>query len=384
VFKFETNYRSVPAILELSNAAIRANRARFEKDLRAARPGGAVLPALVPLPDPSTQAAFLAQRMLELRDEGVPLEEMAVLYRAHFQSLEVQMELTGRGIPFQITSGLRFFEQAHVKDVAAFLRFVTNRRDEISFKRMAGLLPGIGAGSAAKLWQEWLHGGWAGREDLPQPMSDPLRRLRPPRKSEKHWVQLCHVLDELAPAGGLARPADMIYSVLEGVYDDYLRDSFDNYENRRADIEQLMQYAGGFEDALEFLGQLALLGSADGEPGGGRGEPDREAVTLSSVHQAKGLEWRVVFLIWLSDGMFPIGRVLEADDDAMLEEERRLFYVALTRAKDELYLTYPMINPKSYSGDIIQRPSRFLAEVPEELVEAWRVGDDWGSGEDPF
>jgi DNA helicase-2/ATP-dependent DNA helicase PcrA len=108
-------------------------------------------------------------------------------------------------------------------------------------------------------------------------------------------------------------------------------------------------------------------------------------VTLSSIHQAKGLEWKVVFLVWLADGYFPIGKVLDADDDAMLEEERRLFYVALTRAEDELYLTYPMMNPKSYSGDVICRPSGFLDEFPSELVEPWRVssGDEWSDNE-PF
>jgi len=384
VFKIEMNYRSVPEILDFSNAAIRVNRARFDKDLRAAREGGRMLPALVAVEDPSSQAAFVAQRILELRDEGVPLEEMAVLYRAHFHSLELQMELTGRDIPFQITSGLRFFEQAHVKDVAAFLRFVTNRRDEISFKRMAMLLPGIGAAGAAKLWNDWLRGGWAAREELPDPFSAPLAALKVPRKAENQWTQLCHVLDEMAPDGTLARPADMIFSVLEGVYDDYMRDSFDNYEIRRGDIEQLMAYGTRFDDVFEFLAQLSLLGSADGEPGGGRAKPDKEAVTLSSVHQAKGLEWRVVFVIWLSDGMFPIGRVLEAEDEALLEEERRLFYVAITRAKDELYLSYPMVNPRSYSGDLIQRPSRFLEEVPVGLVEEWRVGNEWIDGEEPF
>ena len=145
IHTIETNYRSVPEILDLSNAAISANKMRFEKNLRSSRAEVGAKPALVALEDPATQAAFVAQRMLELRDEeGIELTEMAVLYRAHFQSLEIQMELTRRGIPFAITSGLRFFEQAHIKDVAAFLRFVTNRKDEVSFKRMVQMLPGCG------------------------------------------------------------------------------------------------------------------------------------------------------------------------------------------------------------------------------------------------
>ena len=381
VFKIETNYRSVPEILDLSNAAIRANRARFEKDLRSARGQKGVKPALVPVEDPSVQARFVCQRMLDLRDEGVPLEDMAVVYRAHFQALELQMELTAAGIPFAITSGLRFFEQAHIKDVAAFMRFVTNRRDETSFKRIVLLLPGIGAKGAEKLWQAWLASGWATKEELPD-WHEVLGGMKPPKRAAQHWEQLAYILAEMTPQGGMARPADMIYSVLEGIYDDYLQASFDNYDNRRADLEQFMGYSDGFDDVLELLSQLSLLGGVDGEPTGDRSELDEEKVTLSSIHQAKGLEWKVVFVIWLAEGQFPNGRVIEADDDEMMEEERRLFYVAVTRAKDELYLTYPMINPKSYSGDVIQRPSRFLDDFPKEMVEEWKVGNSWDETSD--
>jgi DNA helicase-2/ATP-dependent DNA helicase PcrA len=377
VFRIETNYRSVPEILTLSNAAIRANRRQFAKELRPAREGGVSTPALVPLEDPSTQAQFVAQRILELRDEGVELEEMAVLYRAHHQSLELQMELTSRGVPFQITSGLRFFEQAHIKDVAAFLRFVVNRRDEVSFKRMAMLLPGIGAKGADKMWNGWLQTGLAEQEELPEKFSTHLDTLPVPKKARSHWEQLGLTLDEFIADSEFAQPSDMIYSVLEGVYDDYMRGAFDNYENRRSDIEQLMSYGQNFEDILEFLAQLSLMSAVDGDPSGKREEPDPEQVTLSSIHQAKGLEWDVVFLIWLTDGAFPNGRVLEADDEDMLEEERRLFYVAITRAKNELYMVYPQINPKSYSGEVILRPSRFLDDCPAELLEEWRVGGGW-------
>lgn len=385
VHTIETNYRSVPEILDLSNAAIRANTGRFEKDLRSSRAALGVKPALVPLPDPATQAAFVAQRLLELRDEGIPLEEMAVLYRAHFQSLEIQMELTARGIPFAITSGLRFFEQAHIKDVSAFMRFVVNRKDEVSFLRMVSLLPGVGPGSATKLWNEWLKTGLSGNENPPPKWSDIFLKFKVPKKSAKHWEQLCYTLDELTPDGQFATPSDMIFSILEGVYDDYLTASFDNSEARRSDIQQLSEYAATFTDILEFLEQLSLMSSTDGQPTGDRNEPDDEKVTLSSIHQAKGLEWKAVFLIWLVDGQFPNGRILDADDQDMLEEERRLFYVALTRAKDELYLTYPMMNPKSYSGDIICRPSQFLEDFPQDLVEEWSVGNDnpW-SDDEPF
>ncbi len=384
VFTIETNYRSVPEILDLSNAAISANKMRFEKNLRSSRAEVGAKPALVALEDPSMQAGFVAQRMLELRDEGIELSEMAVLYRAHFQSLEIQMELTRRGIPFSITSGLRFFEQAHIKDVAAFLRFVTNRKDEVSFKRMVQLLPGCGPGTSEKLWLKWLRDPVSGNPEPPAKWSEILIGYPIPKKAAKHWQQFCYTLDELSPGGVFASPSEMIFSVLEGVYDDYLKESFENYEARRADIEQLIQYGGSFEDVLEFLSQLSLMSTTDGEPTGDKAELDDDKVTLSSIHQAKGLEWKAVFLIWLVDGQFPNGRILEADDEAAFEEERRLFYVALTRAKDELYLTYPMLNPKSYTGDILCRPSRFLDDFPKEMVETWNVGNEWSSDDDPF
>lgn len=377
VYKIETNYRSVPEVIDLSNAAISANKKQFKKALRAARVGGSMTPALVPVEDPRAQADFVAQRVLELRDEGIELDEMAILYRAHHQSLEIQMELTSRGIPFEITSGLRFFEQAHIKDVAAFLRFATNRRDEVSFKRFCLLLPGIGAATATKLWRAWLKVGISKKEEPPKRFSDCMLKFPVPAKAKKDWEQLCYTLDELVVGDGYARPSEMLTSVLEGVYDDYMKASFENYDNRRQDIEQLILYSETFDDVLELLGQLSLMSSVDGEPTGSRAEPDDEKVVLSSIHQAKGLEWKVVFLIWLADGMFPNGRILEADDQDMFEEERRLFYVALTRSKDELYLTYPQINPKSYSGDIITRPSRFLEDCPEEMLETWEVGPAW-------
>ncbi len=376
-FKIETNYRSVPEVLHLSNAAIAANTKQFSKTLNAAREGGSMTPALVPLEDPRAQANFVAQRILELRDEGIEMQEIAILYRAHHQSLEIQMELTSRNIPFQITSGLRFFEQQHIKDVAAFLRFVTNRKDEVSFKRFCLLLPGIGGVTANKLWRAWLKTGKAGDENPPKSFSDIMLKFSIPAKAKKDWEQLCYVLDELAPGGEFARPAEMITSVQEGIYDDFMRQSFENYDNRRQDVEQLSLYSEGFEDIQELLGQLSLMSSVDGEPTGSQAAQDEEQVVLSSIHQAKGLEWKVVFLIWLADGMFPNGRVLEADDLDMLEEERRLFYVALTRSKDELYLTYPMVNPKSYTGEIFQRPSRFLEDCPDEMLETWEVGPAW-------
>src|SRR5438132_1238079 len=155
IFKIELNYRSVPGILEVANSAIAANVQQFKKNLSATRDSNAVKPALVALNDGSEQAQFIAQRVLELRDEGADLNDIAVLYRAHYHAVELQLELARRGIPYQITSGVRFFEQAHIKDIAAFVRFVANPRDEVAFKRMVRLLPGIGGNIAENLWNGW-------------------------------------------------------------------------------------------------------------------------------------------------------------------------------------------------------------------------------------
>ena len=374
IFKIETNYRSVPEVLELSNAAIRPNRTQYDKELRAAREAG-MIPALVALDDPSLQAEFLAERIDELIGEGVSPDEIAVLYRAHYQSMEIQMELTRRDLAFQITSGLRFFEQAHIKDVSAMIRFVVNGRDEVSFKRMVLLLPGIGARTADNLWQAWINSAPGRSVEVPESFSNTLLNFRVPAKAKDSWEQLCHTLDELAPEGKFERPSNMIFSILEGVYEDYMLATFDNYEHRKQDIEQLMQYGENYEDILEFLAQLSLMSSVDGDPveGDQQKQDSSDSVMLSSIHQAKGLEWKVVFVVWLADGMFPNRRVLDSGDNDMFEEERRLFYVATTRAKDQLYLTYPMTNPKSYTGEYVTKPSRFLDAIPADLTEEWEV-----------
>ncbi|MDD5201368.1 MAG: ATP-dependent helicase [Terrimicrobiaceae bacterium] len=371
VHKIETNYRSVPEVLELANAAILGNARQFRKELRAVRPSTGVRPALVPLATNNAQAAFVAQRILELNEEGVDFREMAVLYRAHYQSLEVQLEFTRRGIPFAITSGLRFFEQAHIKDVAAFMKFSVNPRDEVAFKRMIRLLPGIGAKSAESIWAKTsatLAGGGA--------VAGLRTACKVPAKSQKSWDQLVHTLEDLRPGESPVAPAAMIENVLFAVYDDYMRTKFANYEARREDLNTLQNYAKQFATTEEFLAQLALLGSVETADAVGANRDDDEKVTLSSVHQAKGLEWRAVFVIWLSDGMFPSSRSLDRDED--VEEERRLFYVAVTRCKDELYLTYPELRLNAGYGEAFQRPSRFLNELPETLYEKWEVSQGMG------
>jgi len=368
VFKIEMNYRSVPEILEVANAAIAANVDQFQKNLQPTRESAAAKPAVVALNDGSEQAQFIAQRILELRDEDVDLNEIAVLYRAHYHALELQLELSRRGIPYQITSGVRFFEQAHIKDVISFVRFVANPRDEVAFKRMVKLLPGIGNRSAENLWNAW-DKSLNERGEITS-FSERLLAMSVSAKSKKHWTQVAHTLDEIAPGGQPNPPSEMITSVVEAIYDDYAKVNFTNYELRREDLNQLAAFARQFKDVNEFLSQLALISNVDAEAAPNQ-TGDKEAVNLSTVHQAKGLEFHTVFVIWLTDGMFPGSRSIDTRE--ALEEERRLFYVAITRAKDELYLTYPHMRLTGGYGDVFQRPSRFLKEIPNKLVEDWQV-----------
>ncbi|HZJ38600.1 MAG TPA: UvrD-helicase domain-containing protein [Chthoniobacterales bacterium] len=368
VYKIELNYRSVPEILQVANAAIAANVKQFRKELSATRSTNSIKPAVVGLNDGNEQAQFVAQRILELRDEGIELSEIAVLYRAHYHALELQLELSRRGIPYWITSGVRFFEQAHVKDVTSFIRFIANPRDEVAFKRMVKLLPGIGGKSAENLWQGWERK--LNENGEISSWSERLLGLQVGTKSKKSWEQLAYTLDEIAPGGKSNPPSEMITSIVEAIYDDYAKANFTNYDLRREDLNQLAAFSRQFKDLHEFLSQLALISNVDSEPALDQ-TTENEAVNLSSVHQAKGLEYHTVFVIWLTDGMFPSTRSLETRD--AIEEERRLFYVAITRARDELYLTYPHMRLNAGYGDVFQRPSRFLKEIPTSLVEDWQI-----------
>jgi DNA helicase-2/ATP-dependent DNA helicase PcrA len=383
-YKIETNYRSTPEILTFANAAISANVDQFEKELASFRAAG-IKPAVVSCNDAHEQAAFVAQRALELRDEGIPLEEMAILYRAHFHATELQFELTKRNIPFSITSGIRFFEQAHVKDVTAWLKLICNPRDELAFKRLVRMLPGVGGKTADKLWRAFLARRSNGEEAqlVPAEESEPLPPgLAPdlvaiesatPKKAKVAWAQFVATMSQAEAEPVRFQPDQMILLIIEAGYQDYLQENFENFESRLDDVKQLAAFAAQFEGLDDFLSQLALLTNVDSDPNSNSShvDEDDEKIRLSSIHQAKGLEFKVVFVIMLCDGLFPSHRTLEEPEG--LEEERRLFYVAVTRAKDELYLCYPFMRYLAGSGDAMQEPSRFLNEIPPDMTEDWKL-----------
>jgi len=404
VFKIETNYRSTPEILKVANAAIAANRDQFTKILTPARKSG-LKPALVTCADAAQQAAFIAQRVAELPEEGVNLNRVAVLYRSHFHALELQLELTKRHIPFSITSGIRFFEQAHIKDATAYLKLVANPRDELAFKRIVQLLPGIGAKGAGKIWKifhEKLE-GTPSSELKNSPVTRPSATLSPPSgerdgargarqslataltscakavpaKAATVWKQFVETISQLEDKAVRQSAAKMLRLVMDAGYDDYLKENFANYRNRLEDLEQLAVFAYQFGSVEDFLTQLALLTNVEAEDGQ-TANRDAEQIRLSTIHQAKGLEFDVVFVIMLCDGLFPSARSMENDDGE--EEERRLFYVAITRAKNELYLSHPLMRAGygSTGMDAMQQPSRFLSEIPRDLLNEWNLRSRYG------
>lgn len=403
IHKLETNYRSTRQILNLANASIAQNRFQFRKELRAVR-GDGPDPAVVGVDDVYEQANFVAQRILELRDEGEKLSDIAVLYRSHYQSLELQMELSRRLIPYEIRSGVRFFEQAHIKDVLGYLKIVTNTRDELSWKRTLKLYPKIGEKTAAEVW---------GRiSEAVNPLEKFLRGVEASGRGVSGSLRsLADVLRLLDGEGMKHNPSESIRIVVERGYADYARAKFANAQARLDDLEQLSQYALRYEDVTQFLDEVALSNPIAGEDVAVVG-PEDEKIVLSSVHQAKGLEWRIVFVIWLADGRFPSQRALRVPggiirvqpnrvhealplleggvEDAPVideagtreivipgeEEERRLFYVAVTRAMQELYLVFPVMARDRGGMDVLMEPSRFVRELPGDAYEKWVIGSE--------
>jgi DNA helicase-2/ATP-dependent DNA helicase PcrA len=374
LFKLETNYRSTPQILDLANRSIVRNRDQFQKALRAVRKSG-FKPVYIPVRNVALQAAFVARRITDLIMEGIPIREIAVLYRAHYHAMELQLELTRRGIPFEIRSGIRFFEMAHVKDITSYLRVLVNPLDEAAWKRVLGLYEKVGKVTADRVWKALAA------------EKDPLAAIR-----DTHWVKrvgkgaapgllklgetigfLCETIQEQAPA-------DLIHLLLNRGYREDLRERYPDSFSREEDLVQLANFSNRFTSLTDFIAELSLLtNTTEGEDSYAVEEKDR--VILSSIHQAKGLEWSVVFIIWCAEGMIPLARALnEAGGE---EEERRLFYVATTRAKDQLYLCHPLIDYSRGMGMVPLRPSRFIEELeqdtshPTELpYEQWIIDED--------
>jgi DNA helicase-2/ATP-dependent DNA helicase PcrA len=362
----ETNYRSTPQILALANGVLLAQPKgrHFDKELRPAR-ANSEKPYIVQAMDGREQAQFIVQRIRGLVDEGCALADIAILYRAHFQALDIQLELSRLQIPYQITSGVRFFEQAHVRDLIALLRFVYNPTDTLAWNRLVVLLPKVGDKGAQKIYATALEHA---REDVVG-VEHVLSRV--PKDAKEEWPKLVASLQQVAEVMRNMKPSNAIETAIDGWYGDYLKGAFANYVSRLDDLKSLIGFATRFEDMQDMLAQIMLLNS---ETSDRSADPDADALRLTTVHQAKGLEYAAVFLISLADGMFPLRRAIEAGD---VEEERRLFYVAVTRARDELYLCWPKVNTKGGPA-MLMTPSRFLQELSPDLYQPLKIKRSYG------
>jgi DNA helicase-2/ATP-dependent DNA helicase PcrA len=363
IFKLETNYRSTPEILALANSSIQHNERQFRKMLHAVLPHGP-MPEFVRCDDERQQAAFIVDRIQAMHQEGINLSDIAILYRAHYHSLEVQMELQAAGIPFEVRSGMRFFEQAHIKDVTAYLKIAVNDKDEMAWKRILKLIPRVGPKTAARLWET---------VSAAPSAIDALGAIRElPKGSVEAFRELYQLLNRLRSDEFQRAPAEAIKTVLETSYKNYLIMTYANAPVRVDDIRRLSDFALRFDSCQSLLAELALAANVQADDQ--VVEPDKDDVlVLSTIHQAKGLEWKAVFLIWLIEGKFPDTRSVMDEDG--LEEERRLFYVASTRAKAQLYLTMPMA-AFDRGFQILTRPSRFIGELDPGTYDEVRVSSE--------
>jgi DNA helicase-2/ATP-dependent DNA helicase PcrA len=362
MYKLEENYRSTQPILNLANCIIDEAAEKYTKRLFTRKIDGP-LPALVEAAGENTQSRFIAQKILELREEGVPLSEVAVLFRSSFHSFDLEIELSRKGLPFIKRGGVKFIETAHVKDLLAHVRVIANPLDTVSWHRVLMLVEGVGPKKAQDLLSTLV------KSDKP---FQTLREVT--GRSSVGLKNLANTLETLSGAEDL-RPAHLVSHAYE-YYLPILKEQYDDYPKRIRDLDHLQTIAEGYPGVDEFLADLAL------EPPDGSAvsvdAPDRddERMVLSTIHSAKGLEWQCVFVIWVVDGRFPSVYSFVADDE--LEEERRLFYVAVTRAKRHLFLTYPINVFDKGSGMLLSKPSRFLDPVTPALLDQLVLVEEGG------
>ncbi len=350
IFKLETNYRSTPDILDVANEVIANNSKQFKKNLKSVREKF-TKPEVRAFLDQREEAEFVAERILELRDEGVKLPHVAVLFRAAFHSQALELELNKRNIPYDYRGGVRFFERAHVKDVLAFLRVFANHHDEIAWTRVLTLQAGIGPSAAEKII------ALVGKvTEVTDATLDEINQMLPVR-ARLGWKDFCNVWYLMAQEP--AEPSPLIKAVLRSKYMEYLEAEYPDFRERVEDLEQLAQLSEHETDLSKFLAESVLQEQFQ-RPGAAK---DDEKIVLSTIHQAKGLEWEAVFILNVSAGQFPHERALT--EDGGLEEERRLFYVAVTRAKKYLHLSYPLTGSMN---SYLQGPSPFLSEVSRDLL----------------
>ncbi len=356
IIKLTENYRSTQGILNFTNNVIEAATEKYEKELYSRKRSGEK-PAIVAAETENVQSKFVVQRILELREAGITLNDIAVLFRSSYLSFDLEIELTRANIPYVKFGGMKLVEAAHIKDIIAFLRVIENPRDAVGWHRILLLHPGVGPRIAEKVIDRVAHndGGYepAGEEggDIPSSAQDLIGFISEEGKKTN-------------------QPIEKVESILR-YYAPLMQSKYDDYPKREKDLEMFASIAERYRSMQNFLADLALEPPTESVIDLGEKDKKEEQITISTIHSAKGLEWNSVFVIWALDGKFP--SMYATDDEEALEEERRLMYVACTRAKDNLYVTYPVNVYDRESGRIFTKPSRFIEVVAPEFYEKWNL-----------
>jgi len=365
VHKLETNYRSSSEIVNLANTVIKENQKQFFKKLKAQK-GGFIKPVLVATKSNREEAYFVADKIEELIEDGMEPEEIAVLFRAANHSQLLEMELNRRGISYEMRGGFRFFERAHIKDVIAYARIIHNIKDEISWSRILKSYEGIGIATSKKIYQQIRK--MESLEDLL------ALNINISGKAKVSWDEFFKVLQVLAKHKN-DRPEKLLRLIID-FYTPYLISEYTDYRQRKEDLNQLAFFTINYEDLELFLAEAALQESFNLKDK----KDKRRRIILSTVHQAKGLEWKAVFVLNLSSQGFPHPLCVEEDE---YEEERRLFYVAITRAKEYLFFSYP-ISIYRYGSYESLEPSEIIKNISSDLLNynelAYRVRKLSGNG----
>lgn len=370
IYRLETNYRSTPQILDVANEVISQNVHQYDKALAAIK-DAANKPDVHAFADQREEAQFIIREIEDLHAEGVPFSEIAVLFRAAFHSQTLEMLLVKHGIPYEYRGGVRFFERSHVKDVLAFLRAWKNSADPIAWHRTLNMQIGIGPSSASKIFAK------VREMDAPvttQQLDELGSVLR--ARAQAGWTDFLRTWVAMHQSDGT--PTGLIEAIINSPYLKYLESEYPNYRERKEDLEQLATFAERANDLNTFLAEATLQESfrqVDAAPSHG----DEDKVVLSTIHQAKGLEWEAVFVMHVAAGQFPHERALMSRNG--LEEERRLFYVAVTRAKKHLNLSYPLTTGRNMA---LGAPSPFLEELDRRLVEMHHLIDSGPVFADPY
>jgi DNA helicase-2/ATP-dependent DNA helicase PcrA len=354
VIKLEQNYRSTQEILDLTNEIIKHAQEKYTKNLFTNIKNGEK-PAIIASPSQQSESEFISQRILELQEENISLNDIAILARSSRTTYNLEIELNKKGIPFKKFGGYKFIDTAHIKDIIAHLRIIVNRKDQISWNRILLLINGIGNVSISRLVPILSE-----QEDLS------IKMLSVGDKSKNQLNSLITAIESVK--NGKHTPSEII-EIIYQYYSPVLMDKYDDFPKREKDLENFKYLAEGYRSLESFLSDLALEPPDSSFSEVQKGAVHDEYLTLSTIHSAKGLEWNSVFIMGAVEGRFP--SIYSYNDLESLEEERRLMYVATTRAKRNLYITYP-IDMFDYSqGMTLSKPSRFVEKVPESILEKW-------------